>query len=266
MAEETPAVRNKGLLITALVLAALVVVIYNWHVAKVRSEAEGETVRLLMFSRNMEAGEPIGDGDLVIRKFEKRISTGLGDVVEGNEPSDFRLSVVQQPVPLGDWLRWSHIRGEQTRRASGAIRPGTESFTIAVEPRMAPGTICSVGDKVVLLGKISLGGAPLKSYRIIEGVRVLAIGGVGTQPPPVPGKRRSVRRTGQRSYRSLTIETTPETALQLDNVLSHVQGPLRINVLSPADDQNTSEKPRVAETLRKLTAAVPARTSGTMRR
>ena len=45
MDEQTPAVRNKGLLITALVLAVLVVVIYNWHVSKVRSEAEGETVR-----------------------------------------------------------------------------------------------------------------------------------------------------------------------------------------------------------------------------
>ena len=58
--EQAPAVQNKGLLITALVLGVLVVLLYNWHIGQVREAGIGETVTLLAPKRTLEPGEKLG--------------------------------------------------------------------------------------------------------------------------------------------------------------------------------------------------------------
>ena len=63
MAEQSPEVRNKGMLLVAFVLAALVVVIYNVQISRAREEARGETIILLRFKRNIKRG-----GQLDVKK------------------------------------------------------------------------------------------------------------------------------------------------------------------------------------------------------
>ncbi len=52
MPEEAPQVRNKGLLLIAIILAIVVVVIYNVHVQNVRSSLQGQQIKLLQYTRN----------------------------------------------------------------------------------------------------------------------------------------------------------------------------------------------------------------------
>ena len=264
MAEQAPPARNKTLLLVALLLGGLAVVIYLFHIHQVRNASRGETKYVLVFRRTIPAGDAIEEKDLAIQRIETQYANSLGDVVaEGaeREVDGSRLEavgrVVQQDVSRGQWLRWSHITGRSGKAPSYSIRKGMEAFTLAIDPRTAPGTILSVDDRVVLIGKISVKGQPPKSYRIIEGVRVLAIGGVAGYAEKRTSRRGGLMRRGQRSYRSLTVEVTPEIAEKLDAVLSHVQGSVRVTVLSPNSSGSTAAGDlKVHEDLQGLHATV----------
>ena len=263
MAEETPKVKNKGLLIVALVLAAVVAVVYNIHIIHVRKAARGKTVKVLAFRRNMEPNEVIKSIDLEPKELAARWIEGLGDVVCGEDadPSNFRkVYDLKEGVTRGLFLRWSHIGAGKTSRPSQAIDKGMIAFPLEIDSRLAPGTICSVGDRVMVIGTLSVKGDALKAYSVIEGVRVLAIGGVAGRPlDSSDGRKRLMRQTAQRSYRSILIEVTPETGLQLTNVLSHVVGPVRIAVMHSTAGNELNLRPQVLDELRGLNAAPPRR-------
>ena len=256
MAEQSPPVQNKTLLIVAVVVALVVVIIHNWHISQVRRAAKGETIKLLAFTRNIKAGERIDESDLKVQEVETRFAEGLGDVVK-ESPGQVRGYTLNQPVQLDLFVRWSHILGDPSNRPSRGIREKMEGFTLPVDPRSAPGTILSVGDRVALIGHLAVRGGRARAYRIIEGVKVLEIGGLAGRSRRVGGGARRSGEQGQRSYRSLTIEVTDQTALQLHDVLSHVQGSVRVVVLSPSESDRFGDKPEVLDALRGLGAAPP---------
>jgi len=263
MAEQAPPARNTTLLLIALLLGGVVVAIYLFNIRQVRRSSRGQTKYVLVFRRTIPAGDAIEEKDLEIRRIETQYADSLGDVVTGDTERlvdgyrPAKGSVLQQDVSRDQWLRWSHITGLSGKAPSHAIRKGREAFTLAIDPRTAPGTILSVDDRVVLIGKISVKGRPLKSYRILEGVRVLAIGGVAGHAQEKTRRRSSLTRRGQRSYRSLTLEVTQEIAEQLDAVLSHVQGSVRVTVLSPnSDPLPPARELQIHKDLRSLHATV----------
>jgi Flp pilus assembly protein CpaB len=252
MAEDKPTVKNVGLLAAAGIIGALVVVVYVWHIAQVRKAGRGETVQLLEFARDMDAGEAVGVEDLNVITVETSIAKGLGNVVRKSR-DEVRGYALNQPVQRGAFLQWSQILGQQGHGPSSAIRRGMEAFTVAIESRTAPGMILNVGDRIALLGKLRVRGGPLKTHRLIEGVRVLAIGGVTTGGD---GANPGIRRRVQRSYRNLTMEVTPEVANQLADVMSHLQDLPQVVVLSPHEDSRRfPDRPQVPEELRALGAS-----------
>jgi len=271
MAEETPAVRNKGLLIAAIILAVLVVVLYNWQVSRVRREGRGETFQLAVLRRNIAPGEKMEFDDfrietIVISKEERKggqFKKSLGDVIilrrggtDREKLADVLGVTVNQTVRRGQYLRWHQITGHPSGRPSYAIPKGMVAFTLPLEPRMAPGTVLSVGDRITVWGMLALREKakvlPLDSYPIMEKVPVLAIGGVANRD--MSGTRgASYRREGRRTYRSVTIAVPPDMAGQLINVLSHVRGGITLVVCSP-EDRPENQKPRIHPKLRELKA------------
>lgn len=235
MAEEVAAVRNKGMLLVALVLAALVVVIYNFQIRRVRKEARGETVILLRFLRNMKRGEQLDvKKDLEVQEVSKQFRGGLGSVVVLNrreERSSIDRRYVNRKINKGMYLMWAHISQEpQDRQSENITRPNI-AYPLDVET--VPGELLSIGDKVNLVGRMSLKGGALKSYRIIEGVTVLAVGGRGVRRTPLKGRRTGLSERGPRSYRSITIEIRPKQSLNLNDVLSRVIGGVTVELLNP---------------------------------
>lgn len=255
MAEESPEVRNKGMLLVAFILAALVVVIYNVQISRAREEARGEMIIVLRFTRNIKRGELLDvEKDLVVEKWHKNFQSGLGSVVVLNteeEKSGVDGAYVNRKVNKGELLMWAYIFREPKERQSENIRKRHVAYTLEVET--VPGELLSVGDKVNLVGRISLRGGSLKSYRIIAGVTVLAVGGQGVRQTPLSGRRTRISEKGQRSYRSITIEIRPDESLILHNVLSNVVGGVTVELLNP--DETTSKSPAVSSVLRKMPAA-----------
>ncbi|MCD6364483.1 MAG: hypothetical protein J7M14_01275 [Planctomycetes bacterium] len=237
MAEQNPSAKSdKAGLIAALVLGVLVVVLYNVQINRIANSRRGKIVPVVVVKRSMDVGERIEPGDVELKKvdLEPEVAEGLGGVVD--DESQVIGQTLNKRIFRNRFLRWTDIAGAGAVRPSSALRKNKEAFTVSIEPRVAPGMILSVGDRVALLGKFSLKGGGLKSYRIIQGVRVLAVGGVVGHSGGTLDRRSTLSRKGQRSYRSLTLEVSPETSTQLDNVLSFVQGPPRVVVLSPEND------------------------------
>ena len=92
-----------------------------------------------------------------------------------------------------------------------------------------------------------------KTYRILRGVRVLAIGGEGIDPGKVLKSDSRVKRL--RTYRSITIELPEDVSIQLANVLTHVSGGCWVE-LRPIGERK--EIARINPELSKL-AEAPAR-------
>jgi hypothetical protein len=98
-----------------------------------------------------------------------------------------------------------------------------------------------------------VGGSAMKTYRIIEGVRVLAIAGAGL-PSAKMDPRMTKPQTGSRSYRTITVELPKDLSLEFSNVLSYVNGYPWVEILPP---NSTDRNYRRINPLLKNLAALP---------
>ena len=59
MSEPAQGIQNKWLLIIAVVLALVVVFLYNAHISAIKSELEGKTVSVVQMAKDLPVGERI---------------------------------------------------------------------------------------------------------------------------------------------------------------------------------------------------------------
>ncbi len=263
MADESPRATNpdqaggsplasKQLLLVAIILAAIVAVIYNVRITQIQSASKGETVELIRVVRDMQAGEKIRPKDVETVEVSAEFVKGLDNYMKADEMDTALTSTLYQPVLKGRWLKYEHTVSTARPNPSQRIRPGMVTYTLAIDPRQGPGEILSVGDRVSVLGMLVVGDKPLQAYRIIEDLKVIEIGGVTFSDRLArPGKR---QKTGQRQYRKITVEVTADVSLQLANVLSHVRGNVWLEVRNPTAGSRI-KKPQINSKLRDLTAS-----------
>ncbi|HUT02158.1 MAG TPA: Flp pilus assembly protein CpaB [Phycisphaerae bacterium] len=256
--EERNGVQNVWLLIIALALGLVVVVVYNFHIYRVRQEGRGKTISLLRVNRDIEAGERLADEDLQEQFLPKQYEGSLGNVVRAENKENAVGSVVNQNIEKGRWLHWSHIIGGDTAKPANVIAKGNVAVTVPVDPRMSLGDILSQNDRVNILGLVPVG-QQLRTFRIIKGVRVLAIGGEGIRPNKVM-EWTPKSKQGSRSYRSITIEVSPDVSIQLANVLTHVSGSCWVELLS-SSEARSADFGKISPEL-KDKAASPSRATG----
>lgn len=233
MAEEAPAIRNKWLLIVAVALAVIVVILYNVHVSSVRREAHGEQVTVLVYNYSLSPGQVIKEKALSEKRIPKDIARNMPNIVKAWEKGVVKGRTVNRRVSKGDFVYHTHTTLDRRDLPSAGIEPqNMVAVPIAIDPRQAPGTILRVGDRVNILGRISLNRGQPRTYRIIECVKVLGIGGRGLEETKGRGGAVLAER-GQRSYRSITIQVLPDESLKLSDVLANVLGSPRIEVRNP---------------------------------
>ena len=235
MAEESRSgFRNWPLLITSILLAIVVVLIYNIHIAKIRQSYKGRTVMLLKFNRDMNVAEKLKDRDVRLVEVPASAAQQLSDVVDEDGYAFVTTSgLLQHAVQKDQWVLWSHVVRNDKDNPSANISPGKVAFPLEIDPQLAPGTILRVNDLIDVVGILSVNGQPPRAYRIMEAVRVHTIGGMGAKDVKTFG-RGSIGDDGLSRYRTITIEVDEKIYLDLTNVLTHVQDSLRIVVRNPA--------------------------------
>jgi len=228
---------NRMLMIAMILLSALAVSCVDTdNVPKGPDDgrsAESETIQLLVPRRRMDRGEKIEAADLKVVLVETYVREGLGEgFIASVYPTELTGEVLARSVERGRFLRWDDFVAYEVSRGPKVLAPNTEAFVLRIEPGASPGQLLRLGDRVVVIGVLLLEGKAPRAYRIIEGVRVVAIDGKTTFDI-----RGSDLTTGEnaaiRNYSRIAIQVDAETAIQLHNVITHAVGPLRINVLRP---------------------------------
>ena len=230
MAEQTPAIQSKRLLMVALVLAGIVVVIYNVHITQVRKAGRGKMIDLLQFRRDMDPGETVTKKDIHVKPVDRLVYRGMGNVVT---EKDFDLvvgSVLNQSARKDDYVKYGHVTADEGGGPARKLGEGMVAVSLEIDPRNALGDILRVYDRVNILARLSVNRKQLKTFRVIRAVRVMAVGGRGEYGrTTAEGGRTRIGRL-PRSYRSITVEIAEKISLQLANVLSHKAGSIGIEL------------------------------------
>jgi len=248
--EQAPPIHNTRLLIIAIVLAVIVVAIYNLQLSRIRKAATEQTVKLLMFKTDLSPGRQIEARDFAGVPITEEAAKGLTNVVTAEKEGYIVGNRVTREVRAGKWVQWDDVVNLDIKPPSSAITTKMVTYDLPVD--RVPGNLLRVGDRINVLGMISLPNAPLKAYRIIEDLKVLTIGGQGMETSI--GSARPVSSEGLRSYRTITVEVSKPSSLELANALSHVQGSVWIELRNP-EDSPPAGAGQVAQELRSLPAA-----------
>jgi len=211
MTEETAAVQNKGMLAVAIVLGLAAVVLYNWQVRAILAESRGEQVKIVRFERDMRMGERIDvTKDLRMQEVSKRLAAGLGpDVVQVAGLAELQMynnSALNRNVSNGQFLTNSMIITSKKTLPSEVLSEG-DFVAIPIPVRLALGDILRPGDRVNLLARVPMKDGKINVDRVIDRVRVLAVGGKGLQEPVGGGRGED---EGSTTYRQITIEVSSD--------------------------------------------------------
>jgi len=251
VAEETPGVRNKGLLLVAGLLGLVVVLIYNVHIDRVRQEGKGNLVQMLRYKADMDAGDEIEADDIELVPVEKGLTKPLGDVVTSANRKFLIGRKVNTSVNSGSWILWSHVT-EASAGPPEVVPPGYRTVAVEVDPRNTPGNLLAVGSRVDLVATLSLEGKPPSNYLVMEYVRVISVGGFGRPGEWATDKERNKYLRGQSSYRTINIMVKKDMVLELENVLSHRLRPVGL-VLRNQHDTDAQNPERINPILAPLT-------------
>lgn len=240
MAKEAPEVKNKGLLLVALVLGIVVVIIYNWHIANVRTSLQGKQVMLMTYNRAMERGEKVEAKDVVSEPIREDDAVKLGNVVQKESEKFLVGRHLRQPVTKGQWVLWNHVTG-RIQGGSKEIKQGMVAITLTLDRRMSPGPLCRPGDRVNILAKMIVDPnpeAPARVVRLIRNVEILATGSTAVigDVNPEGGPRRYAT-----SYRSIAIEVGEDVSKKLYALLNFTKGDIWLEVL-PEDVEFNDKK------------------------
>ncbi len=221
--------------------------------------AESETIQLLVPKRTLERGDEIDPKDLRVVHVETHFREGLGsNVIVGTTPDELAREILTRRVQRGMFLRWEDLVGHIVESPSEVLDRGMEAFILKIEPGVSPGQLLRPGDRVVVIGVLGLRGKAPKTYRIIEGVKVVSVGGV-RESGVRDGEPTAEELAAMKNYTHVAIQVDAKTATQLHNVITHVVGSLRINILSPKDKGNKYVDPiPINPDLRDIAPVVPA--------
>jgi len=230
MVEEEQGVGSKRPLIIAGVLALVVVVLYNIHVSRIRSAAEGDTTAVVRYTRALQAGRKLRARDVEVVEINRRLAKQLGPLVKGDEKAELVGMALRFDVPAGGLALWGHLAGAGTNGDDRLALGETQASTIEVDPDTTPGELLQPGDRVNLVGLVQPPGKPLQAYTLLYAAPVLSVGGVSQEQLEQRGYAGSRRR-----YSKITLRLRPDVDQQLRNLLTHLRGEGKPDVVIAGD-------------------------------
>lgn len=255
MPEESSSPQNWKLLLIAIVIGAVVALVYNWHIDRVREASKGKTIEILAYKVNMEPGEKLKADKVTTATISADFKEGLPDVVPASEWTGVQEKAVCQSVLKDKWVMWAHF-GQGTNPLTTVVQSGYIAKTIGVDPDRVPSMLLRVGCRVNLVAYLPTapqdGRSTIKALSIIEGVRVIGIGNRAGDAAATGGQ-----------VRSITIEVHPTVAREMDNVLSYRgRGEPWLELIG-ADTSNTySGNPSISKAVQHLATGASTNKAG----
>ncbi|MBN1941808.1 MAG: hypothetical protein JW849_00780 [Phycisphaerae bacterium] len=261
MAEPVQGIQNKWLLIIAVVLALVVVFLYNAHIRAIRSELEGKTVAVVQMAKDLPAGERITARHIKKAVIPKDSAEAYGKIWPWKDRevlTEYGGKAVHRTLRKDQYLLYDYIDDAGGVRASQKLGDGMVAIPVEFDRDQSLGDMLAPGDTVNLKGVFPSPGGVYRTYRILSDVRVMNVGGVGAADE----SETASRRTRSRNYQRITVEVTPEVSLKLSNLLTHMVGDVQVE-LNQAGVSGTAQPGQINPELELLASqARPAGQAG----
>jgi hypothetical protein len=231
MPEEAPAVQNWRLLIVACVLGLVVMVVYNVHVNKIRRGMDKVMVTAYRYDRNMESGDRVADDDLISVQLAKDTAEDIGRLLKKHEKGLAVNQFIQSDVSKDGFVMFGHFTSSASTGLGNELREDKVYVTIIIDSKKSVGKVLRIGNYVNILGMLPTKQGTYKTYRIIERLKVVAIGGNTAR-----GGKKGSAEGGMRSYGTITVELKckdPDVSLQWSNLQTYLRGSPFIEICSP---------------------------------
>lgn len=232
MAEPVEGIQNKWLLLLAVVLALVVVFLYNAHIRAIRSEREGNTVEVVQMAKDLPAGERITARHIKKAEIPRDTAEAYGKVWRWKDRdvlTEYGGKVIHRTMRKDEYLLYDYIDETLGGRPSQKLAEGMVGIAVEFDAEQSLGDMLAPGDTVNLKGVFPAPGGTYRTYRILSDVRVMNVGGVGAADEADS----SLRRASGGNYRRITIEVSPDVSLKLSNLLTHIVGRVQVE-LNPA--------------------------------
>ncbi len=231
MAEKTQGVQNLWLLATAIVLGLLAVVIYNVHISAIRDERKSQTEKVLTVAQDIRKGQSLKDSFLI----EEEIFRDKGGAWEKHVLASRRDSLIKGKKPVfvtlrrGEYLMECHLTRPDQTDVAGVLRPGMVGKTISVASDESPGDLLRADGYIDLLGIFQTKEGRFETIRILEGVRVVSVGGTRPNLDDVRHNARAVKPLT--NFRKIMLEVAPDISTKLANLETHCVGEFMLDIV-----------------------------------
>lgn len=235
---------NKKLLLISLLLGVAAVGLFYFYDSIQEKRIRGEIIEVLRWRQNMKAGDRIDSRSVEVLP----ISAGSASL-DGVATKDALNTLVvngmlAKDVEKNHFVFYTEILGHRGGRPSQSITKGSRAFPLPVDPKYTVGALLSEGDRVDVLGVLSIGGKPPKTYTLIENLKILGIG--GRSKSPEEDFEADWKPTGLRVYRTVSVEVTPQVGEQLADLVVRVRGSIMLLVRNPGETpEGSSSQQRI---------------------
>ena len=222
-----------NIVIVVVVVLLIGVIICNWPVTITRGpHPMKESVVAFRYDRNIDTGDTITDEDLIRVEIPKDFAESIGRLLD--EELKGTLAVgrkINRDVSKDDFAMIGHFTTGHPGMEYGT---GEDMVQIAVQIDWKPAcTRLRLGNHVNILGMLPTKTGSYKTYRIIEWLKVVAIGGwttrtAGGQDPS--GDSSNTAKRGPRTYKTITVEMRRNVALKWRNLQTYMKGPASFEI------------------------------------
>lgn len=236
MSEKYPTNKTGGggtkLVLVAFMLAVLSVILINFYIESVRSQAAEKTFTVYQLTKSVRAKDRIAKKDIRPIKLPDRFKEAfdqLGAVdsvdldVRAKEKEQYRRS-----ANTGEIITYSLFIAPGSKDIDTNIEKGLRQISLPVNSRTAPGVLHE-GMYVDIEAAFNIGAALTKQLTVMECVKIIAIG-TRTIYDEASGGQNALRR-----YNTITIEVTPDQATQLSYVQRMMIGDFDLHLRNPED-------------------------------
>jgi len=235
---QPPKIANTKQLLFAIGLGAVVVVLYNVQVNRIRNENTADMVQKLTYKVEKQPGEILKAEDMEVVDVPRSTAQYLTAVKDASQRTAIDGKPVLRKGNKGSFIVVDDLEGEQANRPSTGLHGDNEEVSLPLDPTVSLGRALRMGDKVNVWAMMPDGKSGYKVTKVIGGLQVRTIGGIplGTAQPS-----RRADDEGVLSYRQIGVEVSRDQVDKLYNVRTWAQTQqfwvtLRSEVSSYPDD------------------------------
>jgi Flp pilus assembly protein CpaB len=228
---------NKKLLLAALAVGVVAVILFYVYSSMAERSLRGENIRVFKWQRTILANEKVSPQDVISVEIPQNQANALEGVVQDTERDKALLNegMISRTVHKNDFVFYKDLLNAGGTGPDQGITGSKKALAIPIDPSAAPVGMLSVNGRIDLHGRVSMSGKPPQEYVLIRNLKVLGLGAQTAEADNWASRTKSAYQAGSTNYRSVTVEVDEDVALQLGDLLPHVDGKVWVIVRNRAD-------------------------------